>query len=492
MRFWGSRFRGVAVVLAFVAWGGQAEAQREVSYDGLAFSTSDQSMWSTGDGFVFDYEERFTESANTGSLPVNPGPVSRSGVTVDTQFAVSAGGEVGVGVGFGVNGGLVDADVLYNASFRAPERPAIGAFFDLTPSASLDPASRLRTSSPSARAYVSGILELYTNLYAEAVVTGGNIINGVENGKFVYRRNPSAGGSLVDVDLDQTLVGFNRNGNGRVVWKAQDVGGPGTVIEIGNPLQPSAILDVGDWRINAEGGVSGDRLTAAGQTRLLDTTIDVDASLTGGSPLTGAGVNVRMSDNIVLDTGYDVIDFDTLLGMRYQQAFELEPTLQTRLTFSEDVQLRDAQGNITVGRDTGLVPLEELPEIALLTESVEVTPQFALTATLENDTDLEFDLSLIFKALEGNFDFDFDSTFYDTSISRSFGPAFLEEVDLGTLPVSVYKQRFAFGEFAQQTGQSFTLVVPEPNSAALLMLASGMAILRRPGRSASRSTRRGG
>ena len=198
-------FRGVAVIAALMGCPSHARAQQEVSYRGLSFSTSEQSMWKTGDGFVFDYEERFTESANTGSLPVNPGPVRSSGVTVDTQFAVSAGGEVGVGVGFGVNGGLVDADLLYDAGFVAPDRPAVGEFFDLSPSAGLDPASRLRTTSPSARAYVSGILELYTNIFAEAVVTGGNILNGVENGTFVYRRNPSAGGPLVDVDLDQTL-----------------------------------------------------------------------------------------------------------------------------------------------------------------------------------------------------------------------------------------------------------------------------------------------
>ena len=471
--------RGVAAVLACLACGAQAVAQQRISYDGLPFSASDQSMWSSGAGFVFDYEERFTEPANTGSQGVNPGPVSGSGVTVDTRFAVSAGGELGVGVGFGVNGGLVDANLLYNADFVAPDRPAVGQFFDLSPSASIDPASRLRTTSPSARAYLSGILELQSNLFAEAKVTGGNVINGVENGTFVYRRNPSAGGSLVDVDLDQTLFGFNRNGNGRLVWKGMDVGGVGSVVEIGNPLQPSAILDVGDWRIDAEGGVSGNGLTASGQARLLDTTIDVDASLTGGSPLTGAGVDVRMSDNIVLDTGYDVIDFDTLLGMRYQQAFDLDPNLKARLTFSEDVQFRDAAGNITTGRDTGLVPLAELPEIALLTNSVEVTPEFVLTAMLENQTDLEFDLSLIFKALEGNFDFDFDSRFYKTNISRSFGPAFLREENLGTLPVSVYDERFAFGGFEPTLGQSFTLVVPEPTTGMLLLAPAAAGILRR-------------
>jgi len=112
--------RGVAVVLAFLGLASHAEAQQEISYPGLAFSSSDQSMWSTGDGFVFSYDRRFTEPANTGSQQVNPGPVSGSGVTVDTRFAVSAGGEVGVGVGFGVNGGLVDADLVYNAGFVAP------------------------------------------------------------------------------------------------------------------------------------------------------------------------------------------------------------------------------------------------------------------------------------------------------------------------------------------------------------------------------------
>lgn len=451
-----TRIRPLAAAAALLAVAGAVQAQ-QTSRTTARFTSIEQSMWASGAGFVYDFAQDYTVGAETGSLGINPGPVSGSGVTVDTRFAVSAVAELGVGVGFGLDSGTVDASLLYDIDMTAPTFVRGGGFFDLEFQASLLPSSQLITRSPDAYANLDAIFAVSNNLFAEAIVScsaATAILGGIERGTFQHRSYP-----LIDIDLRETLFGFNPDGDGRFYWKGADVGGVGQVITIGSPLAPAAEITVGDWRIDAQGGVSGpDRLAAQGEITMLTALIDVDASITGGSVATGAGIRVGMSDNIVLDTGYDVIDFDNIYQIGYRQAFELNAGVLVTLDFSRPVDLRWPDGTITSGTRVGPLPLVDVPQVRVGTGEVAIRPMYTLAAELANDTDLTFDVDFEAQAARGNFDFEFDSLIYDTSVSRSFGPLWSRGWQVANPTIDVYAQRFPLGGFAPVAGEAVNVV----------------------------------
>jgi hypothetical protein len=315
--------------------------------------------------------------------------------------------------------------------------------------------SALVTASPSAHASLDGILAVATNLFAQAEVScsaATALFGGIERGTFTKRFYP-----LVSVDAREALFGFNADGRGRFVWKGEDVGGVGSVIKIGNPLAPSAEITVGDWRIDAIGMASDGRIVAEGGTTLLSTLIDVDASLTAGSPLTGAGVDISMSDNIRLRTGYDVIDFDTIYDVGYQQRFELDADVTVTLRFSAPVEVRSAGGGVTSTFEIGPVPLDAIPEIRLLTESVQVSPTYQVVAQLRNDTDLLLAMDYETAVAEGWFEFRFDSLVYDKTISRGFGPMWSEAYSVVAAALDIYDQTFPLSGFDAVAGEPFVI-----------------------------------
>ena len=312
------------------------------------------------------------------------------------------------------------------------------------------------TRSPDAYAGLDAIFAISNNLFAEAVVSCSDttaLFGGIDRGRFQHRSYP-----LIDLDLRETLFGFNPDGDGRFYWKGADVGGVGSVITIGSPLAPSAEITVGDWRIDAQGGVAGpDRLAAVGEVTMLTCLIDIDASITGGSAATGAGIRVTMSDNIVFDTGYDVIDFDNIYSIGYRQAFSLDSDVLVTLDFSRSVDLRWPDGTITTGTRVGPLPLGDVPQVRAGSGSVSIRPTYSLAAEVTNDTDLTFDVDFTAQIARGSFDFEFRSLVYDRTISQSFGPLWSDARQVANPTIDVYAQRFGLGGFDPVVGQPITV-----------------------------------
>ncbi len=442
----------------------------------LAFQSQDQSMWASGDAFIFDYKDEFLSPAfGTGSIVINPGPIRGGGITVDPRFAFSAVGQMGVAPGFYINSGSVSATIDYGVDIGAASPIVSGTFFKFNGSAALRNSSMLVSKSPTIETYLDGVLKVSVNDFYEAKVSGGTIFNGVRNGTFTSQRDPGHGGPRVDVDARKELFGFNSGGNGRLIWKGADLGGVGDVIKVGNPLAPSAVFTIGDWRIDAAGGVASGAVTAQGQTALLTTAIDVDAALVG--PILGPSINTNLGPNVHLSAGYDVVDFDATLTAGYQQQFDLVPSVSVVLNFSDDVLVKDGSGKVSPTRRVAAASIDELPEIALIGKSVDVTPTFSVMADLHNKTDITFALLLQYKAIAGHIELDFSSPFYSDDIySESFGPLRSWNSDIDPLALSVYDESFALGGFSTIAGQTFTIsAVPEP--ATFMTFGVGLVIL---------------
>lgn len=444
-----------AVLASLAGLASATQAQEQVVETRAMFASAGQSMWASGSSFVYDWGRDFTVGADTGSLEINPPPVSGSGVTVDTRFAVSAAATLGVGVGFGLDSGTVNAFLDYDVALRAPTSAVAGQFFSIEAQATMRPGSELRSVSPTAYAHLDGILAVSNNLFAEARVDCSSataLFGGISRGTFQHRSYP-----LVSVNLRETLFGFNPGGDGRLYWKGQDVGGVGQVITIGSPLAPAAEITVGDWRINTVDTGADGRLIAQGSTTLFTALLDVDASLTGGSPVTGAGIDVSMSRNIRLSTGYDVIDFDSVYELGYSQRFEVLPDVLVQLDFSRPVTVRWPDGSTGQATRVGPVPLDALPQIGVPVGQVVVTPTYLMDAELRNDTDLVMDLDFAAAVARGWFNFRFDSGVYDTSVRRDFGPLWSRGWAIPTPTVGVYDQTFELGGFNTVRGAPFTI-----------------------------------
>jgi hypothetical protein len=439
----------------------------------LSFGTQDQSMWAAGEAFIFDYKDEFLSPAfSTGSIFIDPSAITVEGVTVDPRFAFSAVGQMGVAPGFYINSGAVTANVDYDVDLGTASPVVPGSFFKFNGSAALRSSSMLVSKSPTIETYLDGVLKMSVNDFYEAKVSGGNIFNGVSNGTFTHQRDSGHGGPRVSVDERKELFGFNSGGNGRLIWKGSDLGGVGDVIKVGNPLAPSAVFTIGDWRIDAAGGVAAGAVRAEGETALLTTSIDVDAALAG--PLIGPSVDTDLGPNVHLSAGYDVVDFDATMTAGYEQQFALSPSVSVTLHFSDNVLVKDASGNVSETNTVAAESIDDLPQIALIGQSVDVTPVFSVDARLHNKTDIAFSLLLQYKALAGHISLDFDSPFYSNDIySDSFGPLRRWDSDIDPLVLSVYDQSFQLGGFNTVNGETFTITaVPEP--ASYTMFGAGL------------------
>lgn len=442
----------------------------------LSFETRDQSMWASGDAFIFnDVREFLSPSFSTGSIVINPGPISASGITVDPRFAFSASGQFGVATGFHINSGSVDAKLDYRVRMGTATAVRTGEFFRFDGAAALNSSSMLVSKSPTIETYLDGVMRVGVNDFYEAKVSGGNIFNGVHNGTYRSQRDPAHGGPRVSVDEHKQLFGFNSGGSGRLVWKGDDIGGVGDVIKVGNPLAPAAMFTVGDWRINAAGAANNGALSAQGQTTLLTTLIDVDAALVG--PILGPSIDTDLGPNVHLSAGYDVVDFDATLAAGYQQRFDLASNVAVVLNFSDKVRVRDENGQVTETDTVAADSIDELPAIALIGKAVQVAPVFFVGAELHNQTEISLALLLQYKTLAGHIALDFDSPFYSDRIyGDSFGPLRSWNSDIDPLQLSVYDQAFALGGFSSVDGGVFTLsAVPEP--ASLALFCAGIAVL---------------
>jgi len=449
----------------------------EVFNGALTFDTQNQSLWSSGAAFQFGYQDFFGITADPSPFVINPavrsGTVPPFGASwsVDPYFQFDSNLRAGIGVGANVTGGSIDASLGYTVSLNAPGTIVKGQAFSLAGSALQSAASSFSVQSPNASAYVDGILQIYLGGYMRFVTSGLMGDHDYRMGRLGFTDGSTSNTpyrTLANVDRSPEIVSVNRNDSGQLRVLGTNQGGIGSQYQLG-----STTITAGDWRVAPNGAYDGNVVRGSDQKTLLTAALDVDQLAMGGVPALGTGV-AHDWGVIAMDFGYEIVDLTATLQMGLRQNLSLQSSLLVQLLFSEEVLVGGVPTMVYNG------PLDAMPQITLLTDSVTVTPSFAVAAQLLNDTDLTVDATLALIAFEGHAYADYDFSYFGSRsgvvVDQSFGPMYEWSTSMPLFDVDVYGQQFVLGGFQMVEGESFVLTaVPEPRTYALLL--AGLVVL---------------
>jgi hypothetical protein len=472
------KIRLLAIFLPLVA--ASADAQ-EIYSGSLNFATADQSLWSSGSAFTFNYDQFFGTTVNPAPNTFNPAKSSGgSGLgawSVDPYFLFDTNLKMGIQVGADLTGGSINSNLDYNVAFNAPDTIVKGQAFSLSALSNQLGSSGFTTQSPNASAYVDGIVQMYLGGYMRFVTSGAMGSHDYRMGNKGFTDNNTSNTvyrTLINANLSPEIVSLNRvdaanpNGSGQLRVAGIDQGGVGSEYNVG----PTTIT-AGDWRVAPTGTLNGGTIQGSDQTTLLTATLDVDQLATGGQPVLGTGV-AHDWGVIAVDLGYDAVDLKASLAMGLQQNLSLDSSLAVTLHFSDDVLVNGVATKTLTGA------MDALPDITLLTDSVTVTPEFSVDALLNNDTKLTFDggLALTVLAAHAKASYDFNrlfSNYSGTVVNQNVGPFYSWSDGIPLFDIGVYNSSFALGGFQSIQGDSFVLsAVPEPENYALLLAGLGL------------------
>jgi hypothetical protein len=498
-RFSAARLRRSLLVACLAAsWGAGAAAQQTLLDETASYTFTDQSMWGPGSAFLFNYTQFVGIDSNPAPLVIGSGSGDQVSVStilgtysLDPYFQFDTDFKLGVELGASINSGSVDGSLHYAVSLTAPEQIQVGQAFSLTGSATPLASSAFVTRAPTAEAYVDGVLETYAAGYARFDYIAPGILadHDYRWGNQGFTDNNTSNSpysTMANINEHQELVGVNRNQSGVVRYFAPngdlfdgdllfDQVGKGSSVSLG-PIS----LTAGNIDVVANGTLSGSSLVGAGEDTLASMVLDIDHMLLGTPAL---GLSLGHDWGIVdYDLGYDVVDLDAGLDILLQQDFAIDGQVLIELVFSSEVLL---EGIGPADQYQG--PIDQIPLVTLLDDSVDVDAKLLVDAILSNDTSLGFVGSLSTTVLAALARLGYDISGTTGTKSYSVGPAYdnLQQIQLGD--ISVYADSFSFGQEEIGTWSFQLTAVPEPGTASLLAMGLlGLSVCgrRRPGRDA--------
>lgn len=453
---------------------GTAPAAPSLVQQSLSFQSHQQSLWSSGNAFQFDWQRFVGVDVNPASWTINPSAISGSrnlpwpipdfDYQADPYFLFDTDFRLGMNVGAQVGGGSVDSRLDWSVGLQLPAQIVRGQAFTLGAQATRLASSAFSTSAPTASAWVDGILDLYLGGYVRITTSQDLGTHDYRMGNKGFTDNHSANNpyrTLANVNLSPEIASVNRNGSGQLRVVGVDIGGVGSEFELG-----STTATAGDWRVNPSGSLQGQALQGSDQTTMLTATLDVDQMALSGAPALGTGV-AHDWGVIAMDLGYEIVDVKTSLGVGMRQDLTLDSQLLVHLDFSEAVLIDGVEMLSHFGA------LDALPAMTMLGDRVEVTPTFFVDAELRNQTALTFAAGAALTVLEAHAKMSYDLSYFGTGVSGSllnqqFGPLYAWDTTVPLGEIGVYDQRFALGGFDAVQGEAFILTaVPEPATVAL-------------------------
>jgi hypothetical protein len=149
-------------------------------------------------------------------------------------------------------------------------------------------------------------------------------------------------------------------------------------------------------------------------------------------------------------------------------------------------------GGVATRTVTG--PVDALPEIALMSDAVTVTPRFLVAAQFANATQLAFDGGLALTILAAHANATYDFTYFFTNCkgdiikNQSYGPFYAWSDDIPRLDIGVYDNTFDLGGLQTIQGDSF-VVSAVPELAGYAHFVAGLGLLAACGCRRARATR---
>jgi hypothetical protein len=413
-----------------------ADLTRRLAYDG-AFATCRLSFSAT-----------VCRNGQSARLPVVAlGTAPPQYLSIDTRTGVelsgTTDGRVGLEVGVKIDSGSVDATVSYQASLVIPDTTGLlaGTTISFNPDSMLAGVNKLDTTFSTVQLSVDAVMQLSGSVNAEACVIPAGCV---------------AGSSPFNIDEKVPVLSFNEDGEGGIEVLGRAPSAFNLPIPDGFPVGFD-IAGLADLTLylpqpNASGGLDGstNTLKASGQDDLVDLILDIDnivATAAGVPGLFGGDLpSLKIGALEVGSFGYDIINVGMGPTIDLAQDFELDPTLWVTLEFDQEV---DILGSL-VTEFTSIWDL--LPDITFLSDTTTVTPNFFVSASLLNQTLLDFDLNFLIDLLQITYDF----PLLDIEGKIGIGNVLNESVDLFRSP-DLYSKLFDLQGFNALQGDSFQI-----------------------------------
>ena len=430
----------------------------------LNFSTEDQSIWSEGSGYSYDWELKDT----LGFTPqvkwdVNP-TLSIADGNID--LGVFTTGNIGADAGFSVGSGTIDATLPIELSLNLPDSVSVGETVSLTGDYSLGEAASFETTTPYFSAFFDAGFSIEAGASIGILDVFEHDLKAIDIGEeFAFAFDTrDAGISFSEDGVDYSDVADVSSGStgdaSAVSLESSDVM---------NFRVDTPDLDVSGYQVwNSDGkSLTGE----AFELNFVSGSIDVDGLIAEFIPgpagdVLGATISGDYSAEVAGNSAsisWDYFDADFGIQISANQAFDLNTNVAGTVTFEDEVVLAD-------GSKTTEISFDSLDEIADFTidsgfdggsdGDIDATVTVDLEATLTNNLDLYFDGEFSLSALEA-------SGSYDTwwgSDSFQEDPIWSQNYEVFSETIDVYTNSFDLGALESA---SFDISIPISEATAL-------------------------
>jgi hypothetical protein len=431
----------------------------------LGFETSNQNMWGGGSSFTksgtysegLSWDESFSVGGYTGGettivpagcLPWWLGGACWGAQTIDTttgaELSAESDGYIGIEAGYSIDSGSINASypVAVALTYPDPSTVSPGETFTISSQYVVDPSAGFDTNFPEIEAYVDLIFDVYAH---------------VEAGAYVVGVGDSISATLIDVDVTQEIVGFNRDGDGQLSILGVDTGLLGEEIVLNDYMDLTVTIpDI--ETTSTEAPPDSDIYASTGVTDFLAMGLDVDRIATDAicSALALPPGTIALDGEIYGIITYDILDIDAGAQLDILQSFMWDPNLEISLETSYGEEYTFAAGDSI--------------DLVMGDSAFDITPTYTLNNTFTNETDLAIVPTIWLQALEAS------------AFGLTVGPLWEDELEITGIPtIPVYDDSFSLG-FDSYTMASFSIApltgtgidtVPEP-ATIFLLLGSGL------------------